>query len=163
MLQLCEMKEHALLKAYNEGYLPYYCVDVIKHIYTKRHRVKFHLDGQTSPLHLISNESIDIERYCNDNEILGGIGAFEDAPKKKIIPEQLTYDPIATELMQTARELLRGDMASKDKGTSRDARTLYEACYIHKNVWQMSKTGDLTHSAIHKRIKNATDKLKKKL
>lgn len=144
MLRLCEMKEHAILKAYNEGYLPYYCVDIIKHIYLKKDRVKYHHDGQTSPLHVISDRAIDIE-----NE------GFE--------PLELTYDPQATELLQTARELLRGDMASKDKATSRDAITLYEACYIHKNVWQMSKGSELTHTAIHTRIRKATDKLKKKL
>ena len=144
MLRLCEMKEHALLKAYNEGYLPYYCVDIIKSIYNKRDRVKKHVDGQTSVLFMASNNQV----------ILDEEGEF---------PTELTYDPHSTELLQTAKRLLREDMNSSDRSISNNAQTLYEACYIYKNVWQMSKDSDISHTAIHKRVNKATNNIKKKL
>ena len=149
MLVVCEETEDKLMETYVKGLINFYCVRVILNINNKKYRLR--RDG-------VQNTLLNLSSFCDNLYI------YENTENENILtPEKLTYNPEATEIYQTAKQLLLSDMASEDKATKRDALRLYETCYLHKNLYQYSLTQQITRQGIMKSVKKATDKLKKRL
>jgi hypothetical protein len=153
LLRLCEIGEIKIQEVIDEGYIDWFCMDVINKIWGKRFRVKSYDKGQTNPLFEFSNMSVD-------------------ADLAYFTPDyNIDYDYNYTK----AKDILNKDINSDNKDTNYKARVFTYSVglsikdgeikeeRLFKNALQFSKKSGINYPAIWKAVKEYKKYLKDKI
>lgn len=126
--------------ASNEGRLISYCTQTITNIWNQRNRVKTHIDGRTSDLHLLSNQSYQPEAIKQSVEI--------EIEEQELALSQLKL------LYYNGNAIQRSQAEITMKVINLEGRT---------NITKASRELNKSYGAVYSAVHNTTKLLKQKI
>jgi hypothetical protein len=153
LLRLCEIGEVKIKEVVSEGYIDWFCMDVINKIWGKRFRVKSYDKGSTNPLFEFSNMSVDADlAYFTPDYNVDFDYSYTKA--KDILNKDINSDN--KDINYKARVFTYSVGLSIKDGEIKEDR-------LFKNALQFSKKSGINYPAIWKAVKEYKKYLKDKI